>query len=293
MGRKAIALFCALSLALSWAIQAALLLTFGMDSPEASVFLLACMWSPTVLSLIFLLFHKRAREGVLAPWRLGKLSYWPLGVLFATVVAFALVGVFLHLGWATSPWFAFAPDAVAVSGGPWVLGRGAQAWPLFAANVLATAAVFAVINLVAAAGEEFAWRGFLQGHMVRRFGTSGGVVILGLFWSFWHLPMLLNGYNHPEAPILGAFVLFPIQLVAMSFFMGWLTIRSGSFWPAALAHGAGNSIQAGVVEHLELSVPRLYADLLSLALIVVLGLACWAALARRRSLPSPARLAPA
>lgn len=284
MGRKAIALFCALNLALSWAVQIVLINTIGIEADASSLVLVGLMWSPTLIALGFILFNRAARQGV--AWKFGKLGYWPLGILYATAIAFACVGLFLSQGWAASGWFAFSDVGVDITGGPWLLGKGAQAWPLFVANVLLTAGAFAGMNLVAAAGEEFAWRGFLQGHMIKAFGVSGGVVLLGLFWSFWHLPLLLMGYNHPDNPILGSFVLSPIELVAVSFFYAWLTIRSGSFWPAALAHGAGNSIQEGVVSHLQLAVPTLYSSLFQTAAAVAVGLVCWASLAagrRRRS----------
>ena len=292
MGRKAIVIFCALALALSWGIQFALLAMVGMESDKAPFFLLANMWSPTLLALGFILFRRPARQNLAL--RLGKISYWPLGVLYATAVAFGAVALFLSQGWADHPWFLFTAEGVTVNGGPWKLGEGEQSWPFFAANVLATAAFFAVTNMIAAVGEEFAWRGFLQGHMVRQFGLTGGIVLLGLFWSFWHLPMLLQGYNHPDAPILGSFVLFPVELVAMSFFLGWLTIRSGSFIPAALAHAAGNSIQEGVISRLDLVVPHLWTSLYALVPAVVVGLLCWAALAAgRKREHRPTALVPA
>lgn len=288
MGRKAIALFCALNLALSWAVQIVMINTIGVESDAATLVLVALMWSPTLVALGFIAFNRSARRGV--AWKFGKLSYWPLGILYAVAIAFGCVAVFLSQGWASSDWFAFSNTGVDVSGGPWFLGKGAQAWPLFVVNVLLTAGVFSVMNLLATAGEEFAWRGFLQGHMVEAFGVGGGVVLLGLFWSFWHLPMLLMGYNHPDNPLLGSFVLSPIELVAVSFFYAWLTIRSGSFWPAALAHGAGNSIQEGVIGHLQLTVPALYSSLLQTGAAVAVGLVCWAVLAAgQRPHPTPER----
>lgn len=288
MGRTAIALYCALALALSWAIQIALLNTYGLESEQAGLFLVAGMWSPTLLAIPFLIFHKPAREGV--RWGPGNPLYWPIGIAFATAVAFGTLAVFLTMGWATMPWFDFSAGGVGINGGPWVLGKGQQDWGLFAANVAATAGWFAVLNLVAAAGEEFAWRGFLQGHVTRQFGVTGGIILLGLFWAAWHGPVMLQGYNQPDNPLLGTFVIFPIELVAISFFFGWLTIRSGSFWPAALAHGAGNSIQEGVISHMQLAVPDIWTDFVVLVPTVAVGLICWRALeaGRRRREVRPA-----
>lgn len=135
-----------------------------------------------------------------------------------------------------------------------------------------------VITLGVTAGEEFAWRGFLQGHLVRRIGVTRGLLLLSGIWWAWHVPVLLAGYNFPDYPLLGTFVLFPLQMLGLSLFFGWLTLRSGSFWPAALAHAALNSIQVGVINNLQLSVPRLYVDVLWIALGLIVGLVCLARL---------------
>jgi hypothetical protein len=51
-------------------------------------------------------------------------------------------------------------------------------------------------------------------------------------FGLWHAPVNLAGYNYPQAPVLGALVLFPIQLIAVSFIMIWLIPRARSLWPA-------------------------------------------------------------
>lgn len=142
----------------------------------------------------------------------------------------------------------------------------------FLGNGLATALVFALLNGIVAAGEEFAWRGFLQNVLIEKLGLNKALVLTGLIWSFWHLPVFLAGHNEPEYPVLGAFILAPIRLVAWSFFWGWLTLRCRSFIPAALAHAALNSIQEGVVGNLELSVGTINRDALVLILTIALGL---------------------
>jgi len=57
----------------------------------------------------------------------------------------------------------------------------------------------------------------------------------------------LSGYNDDVHPVLTALVLFPIGVVAMSLALGWLVCRTRSVWPAALAHGANNTLAGGLV----------------------------------------------
>lgn len=278
MGRKSIGVYIASALALSWLLQLAAIRFWGLNTGGADLILLATMWSPTLLALIFIAVHRPARSGVL--WRLGRLRYLPLGVAVETAIAFAMVAILAGAAVATMGWFAFERTGVTVHGGPWLLGAGFQIWPFYVLNIAVTAAAFSVFGLVAATGEEFAWRGFLQGHLISQVGVRRGILLIAAVWWAWHLPGLLAGYNFPEYPIVGALILFPLQMIGAALFFGWLTLRSKSFWPAALAHAAVNSVQQGVINNLVATVPTLYIDGLRTALIVAVGLACWASLGR-------------
>lgn len=88
----------------------------------------------------------------------------------------------------------------------------------------------------------------------------------------WHLPALLNGYNYPENPFLGSFVLFPIMLIATSYFYFWITQKSNSFIPASIAHGALNGIQTGIVSNIKLTVSPIYENMITLLFTIIIGL---------------------
>jgi membrane protease YdiL (CAAX protease family) len=93
---------------------------------------------------------------------------------------------------------------------------------------------------------------------------------------------LLCGFSYPENRYLGAFVLSPLLLIAASFFLAWLTLRARSFWPAARAHGAGDSIQGGVRTSIQSNKPGLFIYLTELVLIVIVGLFFYLLLVRTR-----------
>lgn len=124
-----------------------------------------------------------------------------------------------------------------------VLGGGRQSFAFLALNLSLSITLGAVVvAIIGGIGEEIGWRGFLQPALERRFGAFRGTLAVGAIWSYWHLPANLSGYNDSEHPILGALVVFPIIVVAMSFGFAWLRRVSGSAWPAALAHGANNTL---------------------------------------------------
>jgi membrane protease YdiL (CAAX protease family) len=278
--------YCVGIFAASWVLQIAGLCAVGgnVENTAITPWLAAAMFTPALGVLMLMGFCKTVRKEVLwrPTWR--TLTVAPYAVFIPTLVAFGIVATFVLSGWGHSSFFAFSPNGVQVIGGPWLLGRGQQAWPIFVCNVVATGIVYSLISMVFGAGEELGWRGYLQNQLTERFGLLNGLVILGLLWSFWHLPLLLAGFNYPENRYLGAFVLSPLLLISASFFLAWLTLRARSFWPAALAHGAGDSIQGGVTTSIQSNKPGLYVYLTELALIMVVGLISYVLLVRRRKM---------
>ncbi|HBG1466347.1 TPA: CPBP family intramembrane metalloprotease, partial [Clostridioides difficile] len=87
--------------------------------------------------------------------------------------------------------------------------------------------------------EEYAWRGFLQNIFFDKFGKKLGVIILGMCWSLWHLPLIFTLYT-PEAPILGV-ILRSIHIVGISIFLGYLYIKTKNIWFCAIIHVLNNS----------------------------------------------------
>ena len=285
--RHPLLVYCVGIFAASWALQIAGLYAVGgnVENEAITPWLMAAMFTPAVGVLLLMGFCKTIRKDVLwrPTWR--ALAVAPYAVFIPTLVAFGIVAIFMSTRWGHSSFFEFSPNGVQVIGGPWLLGKGEQGWLLFVCNVVATGVVYSLISMVFGAGEELGWRGYLQGQLTERFGLFNGLVILGLLWSFWHLPLLLCGFNYPENRYLGAFVLSPLLLIAASFFLAWLTLRARSFWPAALAHGAGDSIQGGVTTSIQSNKPGLYVYLTELALIMMVGLFFYLLLVqiRRRS----------
>ena len=99
------------------------------------------------------------------------------------------------------------------------------------------------INAIFAFGEEIGWRGFLYKE-TRHLGFWKYSLFVGLIWGIWHAPIILEGYNYPEHPLLG--VLFMIVFcVAISPIFGYIREKSGSVIAAAIMHGSLNAF-AGI-----------------------------------------------
>ena len=105
-------------------------------------------------------------------------------------------------------------------------------------------AIFALVWLVLAFGEELGWRGFALPRLAARHGFWAGSMILGLAWCVWHYPRLLGspylGSLAEAAPLIG---LFSLQILMANFILCWIYFRSGrSVVAATLFHGSFNLV---------------------------------------------------
>lgn len=93
-------------------------------------------------------------------------------------------------------------------------------------------------------GEEFGWRGYMNQKMEPLIGTTGTVVVGGIIWGVWHLPLTVEGHNfgtdYAGYPYLGI-----IAMCVLCMFLGmvlmWLTKKTGSVYPAAIFHAMVNN----------------------------------------------------
>lgn len=90
-------------------------------------------------------------------------------------------------------------------------------------------------------GEEYGWRFYLQDRMLPLFGSFKGVVLIGIIWGLWHLPLSLMGLNFPENLALGN-LLFIVWAVVLGIIFSYAVLKTGSIWIAVLLHGINDSI---------------------------------------------------
>ncbi len=271
--RKSIYWYIAALFCVSWVIQIfAILVTGDVNKSSAPVWLVATMVSPFFVTLLFLHRNQEWKQKLL--WKPNNSIFITsfLAVLVPIILGFTTLLIIQNLDLGKSLWFDFSTSKPNILAGPFILGKGNQSWLVFISNVFITGLLFALLNATVATGEEFAWRGLLQPLMTEKFGLIKGITLLGIVWSFWHLPVLINGYNYPESPLLGAFILFPIRSIATSYFYVWLTYKSKSFIPASIAHGALNGIQTAVVFNIEKTSHPLYENVITILLAVIVGI---------------------
>jgi hypothetical protein len=91
--------------------------------------------------------------------------------------------------------------AIAIAQG---LGAPAGEWNDPGQLYLASPVFLYVVILGGPLGEEFGWRGFALPHLERRIHPTAAVVLLGLIWGLWHLPLFwIEGTVQQLTPAYG------------------------------------------------------------------------------------------
>lgn len=103
-------------------------------------------------------------------------------------------------------------------------------------------------------GEEIGWRGFALPRMQPRFGPLRGTLLLGVLWTFWHLPDFLDSAAQGGGPgtsfsnFLTNFSTFFLMVLALAIIMTWVfNHTAGSLLIALLLHASVNTPQLTLV----------------------------------------------
>jgi len=179
------------------------------------------MWTPAISS-----FVARAvrREGIRdVSFRLGGREGLRM-LLLAPVMPLIVGAVAYGIGWATG-----------------LVGYKTPGHGGFFPYLGLAIVVGATEGVLSGAGEEIGWRGYMLTRLIDA-GVPRPLLVSGLIWAAWHLPLILSGqYAAGANPMLSAAV-FVVDVVGIGFVIGVLRLRSGSVWPAALLHGTWNGI---------------------------------------------------
>lgn len=214
---------------------------------QAAVFYLIAVGLCTVVSVLTTVLDK--------PEAIGFVMFTPLVAVLLTVLVFTRRGErreawrslgLARAGWGQWPLAIWLPLALLGSsyGISVLVGLARWSWPadtgiaLYAANL----AAMLVIDTLFAFGEELGWRGYLLPRLMG-LGRGRALLLSGFLHGVWHLPViLLTSSYHSEGNRLVVVLLFLATLTAAGIFFGHLRLRSQSMWPAAVAHGAFNTI---------------------------------------------------
>jgi membrane protease YdiL (CAAX protease family) len=147
-------------------------------------------------------------------------------------------------------------------------------WTLLILQLAQGVLIAPLIHSIATFGEEFGWRAYLLPKLMP-IGGRKAILLIGLIWGIWHWPVILMGYeygfNYPGYPWAGP-LLFLWVTFGSGIFLGWLTLRGKSIWPAVIGHAAINGV-AGVAVFAIAGEPNSLLGPLPVGIIGSLGFA--------------------
>ncbi|SJM66110.1 CPBP family intramembrane glutamic endopeptidase [Gulosibacter sp. 10] len=244
-GGLPIAVFVVVAFALAWLIALPLWFGDGLQSANARTLMTAMMFAPTAAALITVFFiekpkHKARALGLVPLRPAGRLiGYLALGLVLPVLLTLAALVVGSWLG-------LFPADFIHFSGFQQLLELSGQAdlpvplGVLVASQFLNVLIAALFVNILPALGEEIGWRGWLLPKLLR-FGPWPAILLSGAIWGLWHAPIILLGYNYPGTPGWLAVLAMVGSCIVLGGIFGWLRLRGGSVWPAALAHSSLNA----------------------------------------------------
>ncbi|GAA0265780.1 CPBP family glutamic-type intramembrane protease [Cryptosporangium japonicum] len=132
--------------------------------------------------------------------------------------------------------------AVAATSGQWEPGLGdvVPGVPVWAVPLVL--GLLALVTTPLFWGEEFGWTGYL---LVRIAPGRPRVAALaaGLVAAIWHYPLVFTDYGQYRNVLFGL-AGWTAWIMCQEVLLAWLRERSGSVWPACLAHAGNNMILA-------------------------------------------------
>lgn len=260
--KKRALLFVVITFVITWGIEFGViwplsssegpLLGFGMNGMSVVVYVLiaAMMFVPSVGMLITrLLTHEGMKHPWVKPVRFKRTWPWWIVAWLSPIVLAAGGAAVYFLVFPQD----FDPTMNATIEGLiatyQVQGVNVSAdqlrMVLYAQMALLLIAPF--LNVIPAFGEEWGWRGYLLPKLLDSFRVVPTLVLMGVIWGLWHLPLTMLGHNYGAEywgyPILGILAMCWFCFV-VGVLLSYVTLKTGTCIPAAIAHGGLNGCAA-------------------------------------------------
>lgn len=276
---KRIGCFYGLTMLFSGVFDAFILHAGRMDAGNL-FYVTGSMWSPALAAFCTkAFFGESIRE---LPWQWGQAKYVWWGYLIPIAYAAPVYLVVWLGGWGGFAGGEFVTRTAALFG--WTNLSPTLTVIVF---ILLTATLGLVGKTSRALGEEIGWRGFLVPELAKVVSFTGVGLISGLMWAAYHFPILIFADYNAGTPVWMGLSCFTIGVVAESFILAWLTLRSGSVWPAALLHGSHNLWVQSILTPLtsETGPTKYIIDEFGFGLVITTVVGAFIAWRKRHQLP--------
>lgn len=219
-------------------LAAYLILVFVLSAPIEAIWIYygeaasgigsLLMIVPAIAALALKLVYYRKQR--LLGFCIGK----PIYYLLAAIIPLIYIGLSYSLYWLFVPG-TFAGTSVLVE----IVSNAVNVQNIPAAMLIGLG-VSALGSILMGLGEEIGWRGLMYPTMHKLWGRNKALIVSGVIWAVWHLPVLISGNYMSGASILYRAPMFIVEIIAITVVVSWLRMKSNSIWPAAIWHGLHN-----------------------------------------------------
>ncbi|MFW5936268.1 MAG: CPBP family intramembrane glutamic endopeptidase [Candidatus Hadarchaeota archaeon] len=242
---KKIGLFIGLIFLIDWLMVAVFVASGGeWNTLNAMVLATAYMFVPMVCAIAVQKYYGEAvRRPLGISFKVNR--WWLVAWLLPPVIAFAALGVSLLF-----PDVTYSPglegmleryQSVLTPEQMELIKKQIEESPVHSIWLALIQGLVAgiTINAVAGFGEELGWRGFLQRELDHMDFWRASMVI-GVIWGVWHAPLILQGHNYPQYPVIGVFMMIGWAVLLAPVF-SYVRIKGKSVIAAAIIHGTVNA----------------------------------------------------
>lgn len=89
-------------------------------------------------------------------------------------------------------------------------------------------------------GEEYGWRYYFTPFLQQHFGKVKGVLLLGILWGLWHLPV--NVFYYSPHTWLQSIVSQQITCIGMGIFFTYTYLKTNNIWVPVILHFLNNNL---------------------------------------------------
>ena len=274
--KKRLLIYLGLAFGMAWLVFFVFILTghtWSGSTPELMSLISLGMLAPTAAHIIT---RKITGEG----FRLSGKDSMMLGIdLKGKKWLFFLVAVILPVIYATLGdviiWLS-CPEAFGIT----------DVRPFVAITYPLLAVVSGVVLSFAALGEELGWRGYMMPKLIELIGMPKAIITGGIIWGLWHAPLTCVGHNYgmdyPGFPYVGI-ILMCLMCMALGTVLTYVTIKTGSIWPAAFMHAINNSSPSVMVVFMnhDVKIP-IWIHALSNIPLILLAILCFSLMMKKK-----------
>ena len=255
---KRVILFFVLTFLISWTLWSPLYFSGSISELWA----LPGAWGPTIAAII-LSYWEAGKKGVSKLFGKIRNAKVPFKYYLFALFVFLVLGC-LSLGVYSTVKGQLPNMSVVLE------GMGLENDQIVLAVVLSP--LFFIINTLLGGpiAEEFGWRGYAQPRLQKKFSPLTSGLIIGLFWSLWHLPLFMF---LPKAVGQMPIVAYIPLMTAAGIIFSWLFNKTGgSVLLAILLHGGLNFshgfLGAGLLNGNDLLLGIHMASVIGLAIVL-------------------------